>query len=131
MHGLYSDWNSKKFVSYWFNQTYDYSRDAAYISDVNFKKFYNYGVFIEFHGCRIAEAFTGFFDQIKDTFAENFSEELGSRGIVVAHTGRSAPNHPNRRTDYRYGKVRIFKDGKLIRKNLDRQLLKFKNSSTP
>jgi hypothetical protein len=132
MHGLYSGYFSKLGVAYYYNQTYERSTDIAFLQDIEFSRFSDKSV-VEFHGCRTAEIIPALNSWIKDNFAEDFSEQLGNKGIVIGHVTNSTPNkNPNGNpNDYRYGKVRVYKNGKLIKDNVERQRLTFENSSTP
>lgn len=132
MHGLYSDYLSKVGVSYYYNQTFDKSPNIAYLKTINFKVFAKDAV-VEFHGCRTGEIVPVLNTYIKDNFAKNFSDFLGSKGVVIGHITNSAPDkNPNKKVnDYRYGKVRVYKNGNLIKDTVERYGLKFPNSSTP
>jgi hypothetical protein len=132
MHGLYSDAFSKLGVAYYFNQTSDKSSDIAYLKEIEFNKFAKNSV-IEFHGCRVAEIVPILNTWIKDNFAKNFSDSLGDKGIVIGHITNSSPDkNPNGNlNDYRYGKVRVYKNGSLAKNGVERWGQKFENSSTP
>lgn len=132
MHGLYSGDVSKVGVAYYFNQSYEKSTDIGLLQDIEFNRFSDKSV-VEFHGCRTAEVIPVLNSWIKDNFAKDFSEELGDKGIVIGHVTSSSPDkNPNgNASDYRYGKVRVYKNGKLIKDNVERWGLRFENSSTP
>lgn len=132
MHGLYTDWTAKKGISYYYNQSFDDSSDTAYLGDIKFSSFSN-NAFIEFHGCRTAEMIPGLNTYFKDNFAKQFSDNLSKEAVVVGHIFNSNPNkNPNgKSSDYRHGRVRAYKGGKLIHDGLDRRTLTFVNSSTP
>ena len=132
MHGLYSDYLSTLGAAYFFNQTYESSTDIAYIKEIDFGKFSANSV-VEFHGCRTAENVPILNTWIKDNFAKNFSDKLGEKGIVVGHITNSSPDkNPNgNANDYRYGKVRIYRNGRILKDGIERWGLKFENSSTP
>lgn len=131
MHGLYSDYFSKLGVSYYYNQTYANSPFPAYLDEIEFDRFAN-GSVVEFHGCRTAEVIPILNDYVKDNFAKNFSDQLEDKGIVIGHITNAAPDkNPSRKRNYRYGKVRVYKDGDLIKDAVERYGLKFPNSSTP
>jgi len=132
MHGLYSDHFSKLGVAYYYNQTFERSTDINYLNKIEFNRFANSSV-VEFHGCRTAEFIPGLNSWIKDNFAKNFSDSLKGKGIVIGHITNSSPNkHPNGNdNDYRYGKVRIYKNGSMTKDAVERWGLKFENSSTP
>lgn len=132
MHGLYSGYFSKVGVAYYYNQTYERSTDIALLQEIEFDRFADKSV-VEFHGCRTAEIIPALNSWIKDNFAEDFSEALGDKGVVIGHVTNSSPNkNPNgNANDYRYGKVRVYKNGKLIKDNVERQKLTFENSSMP
>lgn len=132
MHGLYSGDVSKVGVAYYFNQSYEKSTDIGLLQDIEFNRFSDQSV-VEFHGCRTAEVVPVLNSWIKDNFAKDFSEELGDKGIVIGHVTSSSPDkNPNGNTsDYRYGKVRVYQNGKLIKDNVERWGLRFENSSTP
>ncbi len=132
MHGLYSDYFSKVGVSYYYNQTFDRSADIANLSDIKFDRFADSAV-VEFHGCRTAEIVPILNSFIKDNFAKNFSDSLKNRGIVIGHITNTAPDkNPNgNKDDYRYGLVRVYKNGDLIKDKVERSKLKFPNSSSP
>jgi hypothetical protein len=53
--------------------------------------------------------------------------------IGVGHVTNSSPDkNPNgNASDYRYGKVRVYKNGNLIKDNVERWGSTFENSSTP
>ena len=132
IHGLYSGYSSELGVAYYYNQTYEKSTDIAFLKEIEFNRFTDKSV-VEFHGCRTAEIIPALNSWIKDNFAEDFSEKLGNKGIVIGHVTSSSPNkNPNGNTnDYRYGKVRVCKNGKIIKNNVERWGLTFENSSTP
>lgn len=132
MHGLYTDWTAKKGVSYYYNQSFDDASDVAYLSAITFSSF-SKDAYVEFHGCRTAEMIPGLNTYFKDNFAKQFSDNLGKGALVVGHIYNSNPNkNPNgKSSDYRHGRVRVYKGGKLIHDGLDRKNLKFLNSSTP
>ncbi len=132
MHGLYSDDISKLGVSYYYNQTYGSSHFIATLDAVDFKVFSDESV-VEFHGCRTAEIVPVLNTILKDNFAAKFSGKLGNKGTVIGHVTNTAPNkNPNGNVnDYRYGKVRVYKKGELIKDRVERRGLKIPNSSTP
>lgn len=132
MHGLYSDQISKLGVAYYYNQTYEKSADSSYLKEIDFSKFSANSV-VEFHGCRTGEIVPILNTWIKDNFAKNFSDSLGDKGIVIGHITNSSPDkNPNGNVnDYRYGKVRVYKNGSTIKDGVERWGLKFENSSTP
>lgn len=132
MHGLYSDYFSKVGVSYYYNQTYDGSPNVASLSDIKFDRFAD-GAVVEFHGCRTAEIVPILNSYMKDNFAKNFSDSLKNKGIVIGHLTNAAPDkNPNGNiNDYRYGLVRVYKSGDLIKDKVERATLKFLNSSSP
>ncbi len=132
IHGLYSDWLSKVGVAYYYNQTYENSHDIATLGDIDYSKLSEDSV-VEFHGCRTAELIVGWNAWFKDNFAENFSEKLGNNGIVIGHIHNAAPNHPKskHKDDYRYGKVRVYRDGILIQDSVERWGMTFEKSSSP
>lgn len=132
MHGLYSDYASKLGVSYYYNQTLSSSADIATLSDIKFDVFVD-NTSVEFHGCRTAEIVPILNTYLKDNFAKNFSDNLSKNAVVIGHITNSAPNkNPNGNTnDYRYGRVRVYKGGSLIKDNVERSNLTFPNSSTP
>jgi hypothetical protein len=132
IHGLYAGYASKLGVAYYYNQTYEKSSDISYIDEIKYDRFADNSV-VEFHGCRTAEVVPVLNSWIKDNFAKNFSDELGEKGTVIGHITNSAPDkNPNGNTsDYRYGKVRVYKNGKLIKDSVERYGLKLENSSTP
>lgn len=132
MHGLYSDYASKIGVSYYYNQIVADSTDIATLSNIKFEVFSDAAV-VEFHGCRTAEIVPVLNTYLKDNFAKNFSDNLNKSAVVIGHITNSAPNkNPNGNSnDYRYGKVRIYKNGKLVKDNVERSKLNFQNSSTP
>jgi len=70
---------------------------------------------------------------MKDNFAKNFSDSLKNRGIVIGHLTNAAPDkNPNGNiNDYRYGSVRVYKNGNLLKDKVERTTLKFLNSSSP
>ena len=131
MHGLYSNWISKKGVSYYYNQSFNNSLDTRVLSDIDFLKFTN-DAFVEFHGCRIAEIIPVMNSYFSDNFAKQFSDALPVNCIVVGHITNSNPNlNPNGKgSDYRHGKVRAYQGGSLLHDAVDRRGLKFVNSST-
>jgi len=143
IHGLYSDRMARKAVSYYYNQTHKMkeadngekvdNEDTAYISHIDADKFAKDGVFVEFHGCRTAEHVAVFNDYLKENFACNFSEKIGTRGIVLGHIFNAAPDkNPNgNRDDYRYGKIRSYVNGKLNHDHVERFGLRIPHSSTP
>lgn len=133
MHGLYDGWAGKRIVAYYYNQAEtDDSNDIRYISDLQFDNFAD-DAFVEFHGCRTGEIIpevNWFFDN----FAKNFSDKLPENCRVVGHTVNAFPNkNPSgKSSDYRHGKVRVYKGGgKLLIDAQERFGLKFQNSSTP
>jgi hypothetical protein len=132
MHGLYSGNMSKVGVAYYFNQSYEKSTDIGFLNDIEFNRFSDKSV-VEFHGCKTAEVIPGFNTLMKDNFAKEFSGKLGGKGIVIGHVTSSSPDkNPNgNANDYRYGKVRVYQNGKLIKDNAERWGLWFENSSTP
>lgn len=132
IHGLYSDHLSKLGIAYFYNQSYEMSADIAYLNRIEFNRFSKNSV-VEFHGCRTAEFIPLLNSLMKDNFAENFSERLGNKGIVIGHITNSAPDkNPNGNiNDYRYGKVRVYKNGNMIKDSVERSGLRFQNSSTP
>lgn len=132
MHGLYSDKISKLGVSYYYNQTYDNSPFIATLDDIDFGVFSENSV-IEFHGCRTAEIVPVLNTWLKDNFAAKFSAKLGTKGVVIGHITNTAPDkNPNGNVnDYRYGKVRIYENGEILKDGIERWNFKIKNSSTP
>ena len=132
MHGIYSDYFSKIGVAYYYNQTYEKSADISFLKEIDFSKFSANSV-VEFHGCRTAEIVPFLNTWVKDNFAKNFSDGLGDKGIVIGHITNSSPDkNPNGNVnDYRYGKVRVYKNGNTIKDNVERWGLRFENSSTP
>ena len=132
MHGLYTDKVSRLGVSYYYNQTYDSSPFIATLDDIKFDVFSENAV-IEFHGCRTAEIIPILNTWLKDNFAAKFSSKLGKKGTVIGHITNTAPDkNPNGNVnDYRYGKVRIYKDGELLKDSIERWKYKLPNSSTP
>ncbi len=132
MHGLYTDWFAKKGVSYYYNQTYANSTDTRYLASIEFDRFCNEG-FVEFHGCRTAEHIPGFNNYFKDNFAKQFSDKIQRGVTVVGHITNSNPNKTptGKFSDYRHGRVSVYKNGSLIQQNQLRESLHFSNSSTP
>lgn len=132
MHGLYNDFIATKGVSYYYNQLTDNSTDIRVLSDIEFTRFTD-DAFVEFHGCRTAEMIPGLNSYFKDNFAKQFSDNLSKDSTVVGHIVNSNPNmHPNSKvSDYRHGKVRVYKGGKLIHDAKERSSLRLANSSTP
>lgn len=132
MHGFYTNWITQKGVSYYYNQSFDNSTDIRNLSDINFMKFTK-KVFIEFHGCRTAEVIPIMNSYFKDNFAKEFSDYLSNEAIVVGHITNSNPNlnTNGKKSDYRHGKIRAYKGGRLIHDGVERRNLKFINSSTP
>ncbi len=132
MHGLYSDYFSKLGVSSYYNQTYDHSPNIAILSDIKFNRFAD-GAVVEFHGCRTAELVPILNFYMKDNFEKNFSDALKNKGIVIGHLTNAAPDkNPNGNiNDYRYGLVRVYKNGNLVKDKVERSTLKFPNSSSP
>ena len=123
---------SKVGVAYYYNQTYEKSADISYLKEIDFSKFTPSSI-IEFHGCRTGEIVPVLNTWVKDNFAKNFSDSLGDKGIVIGHITNSSPDkNPNGNiNDYRYGKVRVYKNGSVIKDDVERWGLKFENSSTP
>jgi hypothetical protein len=132
MHGLYTDKISRLGVSYYYNQTYDNSPFIATLDDINFNVFTENSI-VEFHGCRTAEIIPILNTWLKDNFAAKFSNKLGNKGTVIGHITNTAPDkNPNGNVnDYRYGKVRIYKNGEIIKDGVERWNYKIPNSSTP
>lgn len=132
MHGLYTDKISKLGVSYYYNQTYDKSPFIATLDEIKFEVF-TVNAVIEFHGCRTAEIIPILNTWLKDNFAAKFSSKLGNKSTVIGHITNTAPDkNPNGNVnDYRYGKVRIYKNGELINDGIERWHYKIPNSSTP
>lgn len=130
MHGLYSDYFSKLGVAYYYNQTFERSTDIAYLSEIKFDRFADNSI-VEFHGCSTAEIIPILNAWIKDNFVKNFSDNMGEKGIVIGHITNSSPDkNPNGNlNDYRYGKVRVYKNGSLIKDKVERSGLKFLHSS--
>ncbi|MCP4430456.1 MAG: hypothetical protein GY806_05710 [Gammaproteobacteria bacterium] len=132
MHGLYADKISRLGVSYYYNQTYDNSPFISTLDDINFDVFAVNAV-VEFHGCRTAEIIPVLNTWLKDNFAARFSSKLGNKGTVIGHITNTAPDkNPNGNVnDYRYGKVRTYKNGELVKDGIERWKYKLPNSSTP
>ena len=132
MHGLYSDSSSKVGVSYYYNQVVTDSTDIAILSDIKFEVFTDNAV-VEFHGCRTAEVIPVLNTYLKDNFAKNFSDNLNKKAVVIGHVTNSAPDkNPNgNHSDYRYGRVRVYKGGVLVRDKVDRSKLNLETLTTP
>lgn len=132
MHGLYTSWSAKKGVSYYYNQDFSTSTDTAELSDIKFDRFAE-SAFVEFHGCRTAEIIPGLNTFLKNNFANEFSNRLPRNSVVVGHIYNSNPNKsPNNKvSDYRHGRIRSYKDGRMMHDALDRKNLTYINSSTP
>jgi len=132
MHGFYTNWITQKGVSYYYNQSFDSSTDIRNLTDIHFKNFTK-NAFVEFHGCRTAEVIPVMNSYFKDNFAKEFSDNLSNEAVVVGHINNSNPNYsPNsKKSDYRHGKIRAYKGGRLIQDKVERSSLKFINSSTP
>ena len=132
MHGLYSDYASKVGVSYYYNQKLSDSTDIATLDDIDFSVF-SKNAFVEFHGCRTAEVVPILNTYLKNNFAENFSSNLDKDATVIGHITNAAPDkNPNGNVnDYRYGKVRMYQGGKMIKDGVSRSTLMIYNSSTP
>jgi hypothetical protein len=132
MHGLYTDWLAKKGVSYYYNQTFNSSTDVAYLSDIKFDRFKE-EAFIEFHGCRTAENIPFLNTYMHDNFAKQFSDMLPKNCTVVGHITNSNPNKKPKggSSDYRHGRVNVYKNSTRVQKEVERLSLKFANSSTP
>jgi len=128
MHGLYTNWITRKGVSYYYNQSINNSTDTRNLSDINYEKFAE-NAFVEFHGCRTAEIIPIMNSYFKDNFAKEFSDNLKNKAIVVGHITNSNPN--GNASDYRHGKIRAYRGGNLIHDGVERRNLKFHNSSTP
>lgn len=132
MHGLYSDYMSKLGVSYFYNQTFEGSPNIAILDEIDFGVFAENSV-VEFHGCRAGEIIPVLNTYLKDNFAKNFSDRLRKKSTVIGHLTNSVPNkNPNGNSnDCRYGCVRVYKNGTLIKDGVERWGLKTPNSSTP
>ena len=132
MHGFYTNWITQKGISYYYNQSFNTSTDIRHLSDINFMTFTK-KAFVEFHGCRTAEVIPIMNSYFKDNFAKEFSDYLSSEATVVGHVTNSNPNlnANGKKSDYRHGKIRSYKGGRLIHDEVERRNLKFINSSTP
>ena len=134
MQGLYTDSVGRTGVSYYYNQSLGPESKTSLLKDIDFTKFAD-NAYVEFHGCKTAEVDPMLNKMLaRKNFAQEFSAAMKKGGFVVGHTTNSAPNrHPvnKSKSDYRYGKVRAYKDGKLEHDNVQRWGLKLTNSSTP
>jgi len=132
MHGLYSDSMSKIGVSFYYNQKTSHSPNIATLDEIDFNVFSEKSV-VEFHGCRTAEVLPVLNTWLKDNFAQKISNLLGKKSIVIGHITNTAPDkNPNGNiNDYRYGRVRVYENGKLLKDSVERTKLRFPNSSTP
>lgn len=132
IHGLYTDWVALKSVSLYYNQIDGGRSDVALLSDIKYDRF-SVGAHVELHGCLTAEMAPFINTYLKDNFAKQLSECLPKNCTVVGHTTRSNPNiDPSRRiSDYRHGAIRVYRNGTILKENVDRARQVFPNSSTP
>ncbi len=129
IHGLYSDQRSLEAIAIYFNQTFDTPvKDYRFLNDINFGKFAESAV-VELHGCKTAQVIK-VLNFVHANFCAQLSALLPRGGVVIGHTMSANPNNANKKTDYRHGEVRVYKDGKTGEPQR-RALVKIPNSSTP
>lgn len=132
IHGLYTDWAARKLVAYYYNQAGGDGTDVAYLHEIAYDRFQP-GAHVELHGCLTAEMLPFVNTYLKDNFAKQLSDNLPKGCTVVGHTDRSNPNlvPSSRISDYRHGPVRVYRDGAIVQESIQREELRFPNSSTP
>lgn len=131
MHGLYTDGLALQGVGYYYNQVEGPRTDVAFLSEIHYDRFQE-GAHVEFHGCLTAEMIP-VVNHVKDNFAKQWSDNLPKGCTVIGHITKSNPNAvpASRISNYRHGRVRVYRDGSILMENVERSRQKFPSSSTP